>query len=233
MNVHQIEKNMAPALSFHQFLSLPSDTTRLDILSQWRTNVTSEPLILQGFGTVSLYLVPAPDLKNPVIAPIADVKANVEQELVEITADKNNKKLYNIEIKVMKLTITKELPKLFLSEVSITSQLTVRRDDVAPKSAPHYTVTKATFNLNSNKSRNATTNRTLNLSISDNFSVHLGACPYVIGTLSQTKNEIKSDLIQFNENSFVNLIDLKEENLIPCTPTTIRPLVDLSRLLRM
>lgn len=217
-------KKDLPVLNLYQRQSTPLEKGRQDSVLSWQASATMDPLKLDGVGSVALSLSPAPD-----------VMSKSEQELVEITIDKDNQNLYHIEIKIMKISISKELPKPFLTEVMIASQMTVRRDETAAGLPAHYIITKSSFSLNNNKARNAPPIRTLNLSVSENFSVHLGACPYAVGTLNLMNSENKKDreLVQLKEESLINLSTMAEEKLIPCTESAIRPLMDLSRILRM
>ncbi len=228
-------KNIPPVLNFYQRQNTTLEKGRQDSVINWQASATMQPLKLDGAGSLGLYLPQAPEVKNPIAAPPADIIAKVEQEMVEITPDKENQNLFQIEIKLMKISISKELPKPSLTEVNISSQLTVRRDDTAVGLPARYTITKSSFSINNNKARNTEPVRTLNLSVSENFSVHLGACPYSVGSLGQMTSENKKDkdIVQFKEDSLVNLTSMEEEKLIPCTEATIRPLIDLSRILRM
>ncbi len=219
-------KNTPPVLNFYQRQNTILEKGRQDSVLSWQASASMEPLKLEGVGSVALYS----ELPGP-----ANINAKVEQELVEITTDEDNQNLYHIEIKMMKISISKELPKPYLTEVMISSQITVRRDETAVGLPARYTMTKSSFSISNNKGRNAVPSRTLNLSVSENFSVHLGICPYAVGSLSLMNSENKKDkdLVQLKEDSLINLSTMAEEKLIPCTETTIRPLIDLSRILRM
>ena len=166
-------------------------------------------------------------------SPAADIKANIEKQDVLITADSTDKNIFNIKVNALKITLSKDMGKPFLTEVSIDSEMTVRRETTEVGAPARYTVIKAALNLNNNKVRNGDPVRTLTMGLSEQFSVFLGPCPYSLGTLSLISNGVSKELVQLKEKSILNLSNQAEDALINCNETSVRPFVDLSRLLRM
>ena len=114
--------------------------------------------------------------------------------------------------------------------------MTVFREPTVAGQSPSYIIKAATLSLNYNKIRNGDPTRILNLKLSDQFFVRLGPCPYSVGTLSLQSDagvpESKA-LAEFSEKSILNAATGTEDALLECSVNSIRPFVDLSRLLRM
>ncbi len=228
------KNNSYPALIFHQHQKILNVKNRQESLRQWKASINTQPMVLEGIGFVSLYALPeSQNLTPPILAPAADIKANVEQETVHVTLDPANQNIFSIEIKLMKITLTNENPKPTLSEILISSKMTVRRHEDILDQAPRYTITQSEWSLSNNKARNSQPHRTLNLSVSEDFVVQLGACPFAKGQLSLINGETKKNIVDLQEDKILNLITLAEDKLISCTGDSVRPLVDLSRILRM
>ncbi len=228
------KKNSSPAFIFHQHQKIINVKNRQESFRQWKASINTQPLVLEGIGFVSLFAIQeAQNLTPPTLAPAADIKANVEQETVHVTLDPENKNIFNIEIKLMKITLTNENPKLTLSEILISSKMTVRRHETESDQAPRYTITQSQLSLSNNKGRNGNPQRTLNIGVSENFAVQLGACPFATGQLSLINGDTKKNIVELQEDKILNLITSAEEKLISCTGDSVRPLVDLSRILRM